>query len=123
MKTTLMMLAMAAMTWAADVTGTWSGPMEMTRNGETRADSAHLMLKQTGGEVTGTVGPNAEKQTAITKGTVTGEDVVLEATAPDNGVRFVLKLKLESDKLIGTLDAKSPDGETMAGKLTLTRAQ
>ena len=123
MKTTLMMLAMAAMTWAADVTGTWSGPMEMTRNGETRADTAHLILKQTGGEVTGTVGPNAEKQTQITKGTVTGEDVVLEATAPDNGLRFVLKLKLESDKLTGTLDAKSTDGETMTGKLTLTRAQ
>ena len=123
MKTTLMMLAMAAMTWAADVTGTWSGPMEMTRNGETRADTAHLILKQTGGEVTGTVGPNAEKQTQITKGTATGEDVVLEATAPDNGLRFVLKLKLESDKLTGTLDAKSTDGETMTGKLTLTRAQ
>ena len=123
MKTTLLMLAMAAMTWAADVTGTWSGPMEMTRNGETRSDSAHLILKQTGGEVTGTVGPTAEKQTQITKGTVTGDDIVLEATAPDNGIRFVLKLKLESDKLVGSLDARSPDGETMAGKLTLTRAQ
>lgn len=123
MKTTLMMLAMAAMTWAADFTGTWSGPMEMTRNGETRPDTAHLVLKQTGDEVTGSVGPNAEKQTSITQGTVTGDEVVVEATTPNNGIRFVLKLRLEADKLVGTLDAKSPDGESMTGKLTLTRAQ
>ena len=123
MKAVLMMMAMAALTWAADVSGTWSGPLELTRNGETKADSAHLVLKQEGDQVTGSLGPNAEKQTAITKGTMTGDDLVLEAKLPEKDRVVVLTLKLDSGKLTGTLDARDPDGQGMTGKMTLTKGQ
>ena len=67
--------------------------MQMTRDGETRDDSAHLVLKQNGTEVTGSVGPNADKQLPITKGTIEGSNVVLEAATPDGERKFVLSSK------------------------------
>ena len=125
LKKLLSTLAMfAALAVGADLTGSWSGTMQMTRDGETRDDSAHLVLKQNGTEVTGSVGPNADKQLPITKGTIEGSNVVLEATTPDGEGKFVLKLKVDGDKLTGELAANRANGEdTFTGKMTLSRVK
>jgi hypothetical protein len=112
----------SALTWAADVTGTWSGPMEMKRGDETRPDTAHLVLVQKGEELTGSAGPNADRQMKITKGTITGNDLYIEVASPERDSKMVLRLKLEGDKLTGELSTEGPDAPPISGKMTLTRA-
>src|SRR6185369_12403301 len=73
------LLTLVAAMHAADVTGTWSGSMAMTNGPETKDDSAYLILKQTGTEITGTIGPNADKRLTITKGSADGNSVYIEA--------------------------------------------
>ena len=117
------MAMFAAIGFGADLTGAWSGPMQMTRNGETKDDSAHFVLTQKGTEVTGSVGPNADKQLPITKGSIEGSDAVLEAASPDGAVKIVIKVKLEGEKLNGDLSMSGPEGEAATGKLSLARVK
>lgn len=112
-------LLFSALLFGADVTGTWSGPMEMKRGGETRQDSAHLVLTQTGKEIKGTVGPTAEKQWAITKGTVDGDDILIEVD--DSGRKMTLQLKMDGEKMTGDLKGEGGDGEPFTGKMALSR--
>jgi hypothetical protein len=116
------MALIATFAFGADVTGTWSGPMQMSRGGETKDDSAHFVLTQKGNEITGTVGPTAEKQMPITKGTIEGSDINLEAASPDGAMKITIKLKAEADKLTGDLKAEGSGGEPFTGKLTVTKS-
>lgn len=116
------MVLFAAMSFGADVTGTWSGPMQMTRDGETRDDSAHLVLTQKGAEITGTAGPNAEKQMPIAKGSIEGDAIKLEVDGPNGAGKFVLRLKVDGEKMTGDLATEGGEAQ-MTGKLTLTRAK
>ncbi len=113
---------LSAALWAGDVTGTWSGPLEMKRDGETKADSAYLVLKQSGNEVTGTVGPNEEKRRPITKGTAEGDNIYLEAVVEGDN-KMVFRLKLDGDKLSGELKAEGATAPPISGKMTLTKVK
>ncbi|MBI1896567.1 MAG: hypothetical protein HYS04_08535 [Acidobacteria bacterium] len=63
-----LVLLLAATAVAADLTGKWSGSFDVTNaQGETRPDRAYMDLKQAGEEVTGTAGPNSEKQLQISR--------------------------------------------------------
>jgi hypothetical protein len=119
-KLAIALLTLAASMYAADVTGTWTGPMTMTNNGETRDDTAHLVLKQTDGQVTGSIGPNEERRYNITKGTTDGSSVYIEA-AVDGDNKLVLRLKLEGEKLSGDLKAEGPSAPPISGKMTLEK--
>jgi hypothetical protein len=112
----------SATVWCADVTGTWSGPMEMKKGDETKADSAYLVLKQTGNEITGTVGPNEEKRLQITKGNVDGDNIYLEAIVEGEN-KMVLRLKLDGEKLAGELKAEGPTAPSLSGKMTLSKVK
>jgi hypothetical protein len=105
---------------AADVTGTWTGSMAMTKGDETKDDSAYLVLKQTGTEITGTIGPNADKRLQITKGTADGDNVYIEAVVEGDN-KLVLRLKVDGDKLIGDLKAEGPTAPPISGKMTLSK--
>jgi hypothetical protein len=119
----LLLLLSSTLIWAADVTGSWSGPLEATRNGETRTSTALLVLKQDGSKITGTIGPNEGSRTEISKGSIVGSDVTLEAVVAERDLRVTLNLKLEGDKLVGDLKVASPDGQQMTGKMNLDRAK
>lgn len=114
------LLAFVAVMHAGDVTGTWSGSMAMTKGDETKDDSAYLVLKQTGAEITGTIGPNADKRLQITKGTVDGNNIHIEAVVEGDN-KMVLRLKLDGDKLIGDLKAEGPTAPPISGKMTLSK--
>lgn len=119
----LLLLLSSALIWAADVTGSWSGPIETTRNGETRSSTALLILKQDGGKITGTIGPNEGNRTDISKGSIEGSDVKLEAVVAGPDLRVTVNLKLEGEKLVGELKVAGPDGQQMTGKMNLDRAK
>ena len=114
------LLLFAGAMLAADVTGTWSGPMAMTKGNETREDTAYLVLKQTANEITGTIGPNAENQRPITKGTADGDNLYIEAVIEGEN-KLVLRLKVEGEKLVGNLKAEGPTAPPLSGKMTLSR--
>lgn len=94
--------------------------MTMTRGEETKDDSAYLVLKQTGNEITGTAGPNAERQMPIVKGTATGDSLVLEVSMEGDN-KLVIRLKTDGDKLVGDLKAEGPTAPPLSGKMTLTK--
>jgi hypothetical protein len=114
------MLALGGAMFAADISGTWTGPVAMKRGEETRDDSAHLVLKQNGATVTGTMGPNADRQYTITKGSIDGSNVHLEAVIEDEN-KIVLSLKLEGEKLTGDLKAEGPTAPPLTGTMTLEK--
>ena len=118
-----LLLLSSTLIWAADVTGTWSGPIEMTRDGETRSSNALLILKQDGAKITGTIGPNADDRTEVAKGTIDGSDVTLEAMVADQELKVTIRLKVVGDKLAGEFKVKGPNGPHMAGKMNLERSK
>ena len=64
-----LLLATAFALSAGELTGKWSGSFTATTSsGETKEDSAYLVFKVDGANVTGTAGPNEEKQWAIKNG-------------------------------------------------------
>jgi hypothetical protein len=119
-KMMIVLLAFVASAIAADVTGTWSGPLKMKMGDETRDDSALLILKQSGGAITGTIGPNDERRYDISKGTIEGNDVHIEANI-DGENKLVLDLKLDGEKLTGNLKAQGPEAPPLTGTMTLEK--
>jgi hypothetical protein len=107
---------------AAELTGKWSGSFDITNsNGETEADTAYMSLKQDGGEVTGTAGPNAEKQWTIQKGKLDGQKLTFEVAMEDGG-RLVFDLTFDGSSIEGNVKGTGSGGEQMSAKTKLKRA-
>ncbi len=107
--------------FGADLSGKWSGTFDMIRDGEKRSAAALMILKQEGGKITGSVGPNAEQQFPIKAGTIEESRVHLEVV-PDQGpavVKFDLTLEGD-DHLSGDLAGEGGEG-TFKGKIDLKR--
>jgi len=103
---------------AEDLTGQWSGSFIITMDGETKDDAAYMVLKQTGTELTGTAGPNADQQWKIEKGKVEGNKVTFEVVADGPTLKF--ELTLAEGHLKG--DAKAEfDGKTLKAAVDVQR--
>lgn len=105
---------------AADVTGKWSGSFDITMNGETKADTAYLDLKQSGETVTGTAGPNSEKQWKLRNGKVDGEHVTFEVLIGERPDVMYMDLRIEGEHLKGTAQGESGENK-MTAKVDVTR--
>ena len=78
---------------AADLGGRWSGTFVITRpDGDRKDDTALLVLKQNGADLTGTAGPNEEKQWPIQNGRVEGDRVTFDVSAEGHLLNFNLTL-------------------------------
>lgn len=111
---------LVAVTLLADVTGKWSGSFDITGpDGQTTANTAFLDLKQNGVELTGTGGPNAEHQFAISNGKIDGDSLTFDLKT-ENGPALTFELRLEKEHMLG--DAKGAiQGMTMSAKVDLKR--
>ena len=80
---------------APDLTGTWTGKFSVVSQGE-KQEGAYVILKQTGSELTGSVGPSAERQQPINKGAVVtskdGTTVTFDTGRPGHVIAFELRL-------------------------------
>jgi hypothetical protein len=85
-------LLLAPILMAADLTGKWSGKFTITLDGETRDDMAFMDLKQNGTELTGTAGPSPDRQWAIQKGKVEGNKITFEVQTDEPLIKFDLTL-------------------------------
>lgn len=119
MKSTLLsLLLLAAWTLSgADLTGKWSGTLDLKQDGEAQTIPVVMTLKQDGNAVTGTAGPE-EDQHAISKGTVDGDTTTMEVDTGED--TYYLELKVDGDQLAGSVK-KGTDGEKM--KISLKRVK
>ena len=125
MRTLLLFIVVAALAGIAiadtNVTGKWSGSFNvMDENGGTKESTAVLMLKQSGSEITGTVGPDEGEQHAITKGKIDGDKITLESA--DGNVSIKLDLALAGDRITGNVNAVG-EGRNIKGKIDVMRAK
>ena len=106
-----------------NVTGKWTGTMTRTApDGQTQTANLMFDLTQKGKVLTGTAGPNAERQIAIEKGgTVDGGKVTFKLQQP-NGPMRTFTLKLVKDRLQGEMLAEPPGGESFTAKVDVGRA-
>jgi hypothetical protein len=100
----LMLLALvpaATATQAANLTGQWNATFTRSLpdgNSQSITFTFHFIHK--GKTLTGTIGPNAERQFKIEKGVVDGGKVTFQAQQPDGPLRS-FNLKLVKDRLQG----------------------
>jgi len=119
----MMLLGVIALVAApdTDISGKWSGSFNLTRpDGETKDSTAVLLLKQTGTEISGSVGPNEEEQHAITKGSIAGDKITLEAADEGRVIRF--ELVVAADRITGEANMTN-EGQTMKAKLDVTKVK
>ena len=125
MKTLLLFILVAAPAGIAiadtNMTGKWTGSFNMMdENGGTRNRPPSLMLKQTGSEITGTVGPDEGEQHAITKGKIDGDKITLNrptATSPSSSTCHPA-----GDRITGNVNAVG-EGRGLKAKFDVTRAK
>lgn len=114
----LMLMIAPSLFAAEDMTGTWSGSFNITMNGETREDSAYVVLKQNGSELTGTAGPNSGQQWQILKGKVEGNKVTFEVQTDQPLIKF--ELTLIEGRLKGQANAEL-QGTALSAEVDLQR--
>jgi hypothetical protein len=119
MKSTILsLLLLAAWTLSAsDLTGKWSGTVDMKQDGDAQTIPVVMIVKQDGKTLTGTAGPEDDQHT-IQKGLVDGDSVTMEV---DGGEAiYYLELKVDGDQLSGAVK-QGTDGEKM--KIALKRVK
>ena len=117
---------------AEDLSGKWSGSFLASMNGGAQEnESAYMVLKHSGKELTGTAGPSEDRQWPILKGTI-----VVSGTAPkettkasfdvqaDGGSGPLLHFELDliDGHLKGNAKAEQ-NGMTMTAVIDLTRVK
>ena len=106
---------------AADLTGKWSGTYDVTiSDGNTMKGRAYMVLTQTGSEVTGTIGPDEQQQSQITKGKVEDDRITFENQTEGPLMRF--ELRLENDRIRGEGNGEL-EGTKIRAKIELARAE
>jgi len=120
----LLLTMVPAQAQKTDLTGKWTGTMTRTApDGRTQTIDFMCDLTQKGKELTGTAGPNADRQWAIEKGgTVEGTKVKFRVQQPEGPMR-TFTLALVKDRLQGEMLAQPPgDAPSFTTKVDLGRA-
>ena len=112
----IMLLFIATVAMAADLTGTWSGSFKA--EGSDHSIPQLLMLKQQGRTLAGTAGPNEGEQYPIENGKIDGNTASFQVTTGE--WKFTYNLKAEKDSLTGDLKLESMS-EVRTAKVALTR--
>ena len=116
----LLLTMVSAHAQSGDLTGKWAGKMTRTApDGATQTIDFMFDLKQKDKVITGTVGPNAERQWPIEKGTVDGSNVKFQVQQPDGPMR-TFTLKLVKDRLQGEMLAELK-GQSFTAKVDAGR--
>ena len=105
-----------------DLTGKWTGTLTRTApDGRTQSIDFMFDLTQKGKVLTGTAGPNAERQWPIQKGAVDADKITFQVQQPDGPLR-TFTLKLVKDRLQGEMLAEL-DGQSFTAKVDGGRAK
>jgi hypothetical protein len=116
----LLMLTMApAQAQTTNLTGKWTGTLTRTApDGRTQSIPFEFHLTHKAKVITGTVGPNAERQWPIEKGVANGK-VTFEVQQPNGPLRtFTLTLVKErlEGNMVATFEGQSFEAKVDAGR-------
>ena len=104
-----------------NVTGNWSGSVNIARqDGSTSESVVLLMLKQNGTEITGSAGTREDDQLPIKKGKIEGDKIALELEDSANNRVVTFALVLAGDRIKGDVNI-SGNGETRKAKLDVVK--
>jgi hypothetical protein len=119
----LLLLTMSpAQAQTKTLTGKWDGTFTRTApDGRTQSIPFLFSLTQKGKVLTGTVGPDADRQWAIEKGVVDGGKVTFQVQQPDGPLRK-FTLALVEDRLRGEMLAEL-NGQSFTAKVDVGRAK
>ena len=113
---------LASTVLAADVSGKWSGNIELQGDISATADIA-AEFSQTSDAVTGKIGRENDESEPIRNGKLLdGKHLLFEVKYPDADGSFKFELALNGDRLEGTMTGAMEMGP-VNGKVHLTRAK
>jgi hypothetical protein len=111
-----------AQTQTTPLTGKWTGTLTRTApDGRTQSIDWMCSLTQKGKVLTGTTGPNGERQWPIEKGAVAQEKVTFQVQQPDGPLR-TFTLKVIDGRLQGDMLAELK-GQSFTAKVDVGRAK
>ena len=118
----LFLLTMApAQAQTPNLTGKWTGTMTRTApDGQTQSIPFMFDITHKGKELTGTVGPNAERQWKLEKGVVDGKKVKFQVQQPDGPLRTFTLALAEGGRLQGEMLAEL-NGQSFTAKVDAGR--
>jgi hypothetical protein len=106
---------------AADITGKWSGTIEIADvGGGPVHTSVRAEFAQKSTAVSGKVGRPGDDDSPIRNGKVEGEEISFEVISPETTRPMRFKLKLVGERLEGEMKGEIDEGE-IVGKVTLSR--
>ncbi len=112
--TMLLLMVCAGAAVAGDLSGKWSGTINVVENGESKTVPVLLILKQDGAKLTGSGGGSEDDQHAIIKGSIDGDKITIEAEGEDEN--FYLELIVDGDQMTGTVRKGDSDRMKMSVK-------
>ena len=113
----------AALAFAADLTGKWSGTFEELKpdGSVSRTGGAYMDLKLSGETVTGSAGPDAASQHEIRNGRLLGTKLTFEMAREQGVMKFDLIFDGESIK--GSVSASGDGGQSLSARVDLKRVR
>jgi hypothetical protein len=109
----------AAALCTSNVTGKWSGTLQM--EGENDAKPAYSILKQEGNKLSGSVGPNESEQDSFEGGKVDGDKLTFDVPQGPNGEGSIhVEMQVKGDHMTGRATWSGP-GVSGSGKISLKR--
>lgn len=119
-------IVLALLLWAApaaDVTGHWSGTVEINdkASGTEVSTPVDFVLTQKGSEITGKVGRSQDSDAAtIQNGRIDGDHITLEAVSPEILGPAKFDLTIKDGIITGRMTVKVEEGQ-FEGQVRLTR--
>ncbi len=108
---------------ATDLTGNWNATFTRTApDGRTQSITFTFHFTQKGKVLTGTVGPEPERQWKVEKGVVDGDKVTFQVQQPYGPLRL-FALTHAKDRLEGTQKLELPDGQSAEVTVAAARAK
>ena len=123
MRLLFFLLLTATLTFAADLTGRWTGTIAVddTGSGTTITTQVHIELQQKADGVTGKIGRIEDSEVVpIKNARMEGDTLVFEAASEETTGPMKFNLKIAGDQMEGTMRGSIDSGD-IKGKVKLTR--
>lgn len=119
MKTLILALVLATVSFAGEFAGRWTGDVEMkSPDGESRTQSALVVFKEDGGKLTGTGGPDESRQMAFEDVKVDGSKMT--GVINDGPTTVNLEFTVSGDEMTGQAKIMR-EGTTMTAIFKMKR--
>ncbi len=101
---------------ASNVTGKWSGTMQL--EGQTRSEPVYMVLKQEGNKLAGSGGPNENEQNPFEGGKVEGNKLMFDIPLGESSMHF--EMEAQEDQITGEM-RRQREGKVETAKISLKR--